>query len=140
VEERLVRVGEWLSVRVCVRLQLDWVTILLLVYIGHSAGLCGSSDLKVKFSLPRASAIVRRVLRNSTVSGAVRASEYQAGKMTEPTLCETRWKEIVASFERNHENLTTDNSDCQEEIDLLGNGLRTIENLEESSLLGCGTV
>jgi hypothetical protein len=39
-------IGEWLSVRLCVRLQLDWVTILLLVYIGHLAVLCGSSDLK----------------------------------------------------------------------------------------------
>jgi hypothetical protein len=62
--------------RVCVHLQLDWVTILLLVYIGHSAGLCGSSDLKkVKCSLPRASSVVRIVHRNYIVSGAASASE-----------------------------------------------------------------
>jgi hypothetical protein len=55
--------------------------------------------------------------------------DYQAGEMTEPTLCETRWKAIVASFERNHESLTTNNPDCQEEIELQGNGLRTIGQL-----------
>jgi hypothetical protein len=53
--------------------------------------------------------------------------------MTEPTLCETRWKEIVASFERNHEALTTNNPACQEEIELLGNGLRTIGQLIHTS-------
>jgi hypothetical protein len=55
--------------------------------------------------------------------------DYQAGEMTEPTLCETRWKAIVASFEKNHEELTTNNPDCQEEIELLGNGLSTIGQL-----------
>jgi hypothetical protein len=62
--------------------------------------------------------------------------------MTEPTLCEKRWKEIVASFERNHENLTTNYPDCQEEIDLLGNDLGTIEYLIRTSpsINGNGTV
>jgi hypothetical protein len=53
--------------------------------------------------------------------------------MTEPTLCETRWKAILASFERNHEDLTTNNPDCQEEIDLLGTGLRTVGQLIHTS-------
>jgi hypothetical protein len=47
----------------CVRLQINWVTILLLGYIGHSAGLCGSTDLKLKCSLPHASAVISIVRR-----------------------------------------------------------------------------
>ncbi|XP_033610831.1 uncharacterized protein LOC111873085 isoform X2 [Cryptotermes secundus] len=53
--------------------------------------------------------------------------------MTDPTLAETRWKANVDSFERNHENLKTNNPDCQEEVELLGKGLQTIEQLIHTS-------
>jgi hypothetical protein len=43
--------------------------------------------------------------------------DNQAGKITELTACETtRWKTIVKSFEKNHENLAGSNPDCQEEL------------------------
>jgi hypothetical protein len=66
----------------------------------------------------------------------------QAGEMTEPTACETRWKEIVASFEKNLENLARSNPDCQEELELLRNGLLTIGQLIHTSpsINGNGTV
>jgi hypothetical protein len=53
--------------------------------------------------------------------------------MTEPTACETRWKAIVTSFEKNHEELTARNPDCREEIGLLRNGLCTIGQLIHTS-------
>jgi hypothetical protein len=53
--------------------------------------------------------------------------------MTEPTACETRWKAIVASFERNHEDLARSNPDCREELELLRNDLRTIGQLIHTS-------
>jgi hypothetical protein len=62
------------------------------------------------------------------------ATDYQAGEMTEPTLRETGWKAIAASFERNHEDLTTNNPDCHKEIDLLGNDLCTIGQLIQLSM------
>jgi hypothetical protein len=39
----------------------------------------------------------------------------------------------VASFERNHEELTANNPDRQEEIELLGNGMHTIGKLIHTS-------
>ena len=53
--------------------------------------------------------------------------------MTEPTLCEERWRAIVASYERNHESLKSNNPGCEEDIDLLGQGLRTIGRLIHAS-------
>ncbi|PNF32962.1 hypothetical protein B7P43_G16729 [Cryptotermes secundus] len=43
--------------------------------------------------------------------------------MMEPTVCETRWKGIVASFEKTHDDLKAMNPDCRKEIELLRNGL-----------------
>jgi hypothetical protein len=51
-------------------------------------------------------------------------TDYQAGEMTEPTVCETRWKVIVASFEKSHEDLTARNPGCLEETELLRSGLQ----------------
>jgi hypothetical protein len=56
----------------------------------------------------------------------------------ESTVCETRWKAIVTSFEKNHEELTARNPDCREEIGLLRNGLRTIGQLIHTSPSICG--
>jgi hypothetical protein len=51
----------------------------------------------------------------------------------EPTACETRWKAIESSFHSNYEELSEQNLDCQEELELLKIGLRTIGQLIHTS-------
>jgi hypothetical protein len=53
--------------------------------------------------------------------------------MLEPTACERRWKAIESSFYRNYEELKERNPDCQEELELLRSGLRTIGQLIHTS-------
>jgi hypothetical protein len=49
--------------------------------------------------------------------------------MTGPTVCETRWSTIVATFQKNRDDLLTRHPDCIEEIDLLQTALLTIGQL-----------
>jgi hypothetical protein len=49
--------------------------------------------------------------------------------MTGPTVCETRWSEVVSSFEGNHKKLLEAHPDCSEELSLLRKGLHTIGQL-----------
>jgi hypothetical protein len=49
--------------------------------------------------------------------------------MAGPTACEKRWAEILASFERNLNDLTAKHPDCNEEIRLIQSGLITIGQL-----------
>jgi hypothetical protein len=51
----------------------------------------------------------------------------------EPTACETRSKAIESSFQSDYEDLTERNPDCQEELELLKNGLCTIGQLIHTS-------
>jgi hypothetical protein len=51
----------------------------------------------------------------------------------QPTACETRWKAIESSFHENYEELNEKNPDCQEEIELIKRGLRTIGQLIHTS-------
>jgi hypothetical protein len=53
--------------------------------------------------------------------------------MEQPTGCETRWKAVESSFHRNYEELQERNPDCQEELELLRSGLRTIGQLIDTS-------
>jgi hypothetical protein len=46
--------------------------------------------------------------------------------MTGPTVCETRWAEIISSFERKHDELLAGHQDCSEELALLRTGLQTL--------------
>jgi hypothetical protein len=63
-----------------------------------------------------------------TVSGYCCASEVGVvppeGEMTGTTLAETRWKAIVDYFQRNHEDLKTNNAHYHEEVELLVRGLQ----------------
>jgi hypothetical protein len=49
-------------------------------------------------------------------------------EMTGPTVFETRWAEIISSFEKKHE-LLAGHPDCSEELALLRTGLQTIGQL-----------
>jgi hypothetical protein len=49
--------------------------------------------------------------------------------MTGPTVCESRWGEIIASFEKKHKELLEEHPDCSEELALLRTGLHTIRQL-----------
>jgi hypothetical protein len=40
-----------------------------------------------------------------------------------PTQCETRWKAVLASFDKQHETLIANNPDATEEINLIRTGL-----------------
>jgi hypothetical protein len=53
--------------------------------------------------------------------------------MEQPTACETRWKAVESSFHRNYEELQEKTPDCQEELELLRCGLRTIGQLIHTS-------
>jgi hypothetical protein len=53
----------------------------------------------------------------------------QGGRMARPTMCETRWADIISSFERNFEQLAASNPDCTEDIALLHTDLKTIGQL-----------
>jgi hypothetical protein len=58
---------------------------------------------------------------------------YKPGEDMEPTARETRSKAIESSFYENHEELKEKTPDCQEEIELLKRGLRTIGQLIHTS-------
>jgi hypothetical protein len=58
--------------------------------------------------------------------------------MTGPTVCETRWSEIISSFEGNYNNLLEAHPDCSEELALLRKGLQTIGQLIHISPPGNG--
>jgi hypothetical protein len=49
--------------------------------------------------------------------------------MTEPTVCETRWSETIASFEGKYNKLLEAHPDCSEQLELLRKGLQTIRQL-----------
>jgi hypothetical protein len=40
-------------------------------------------------------------------------------EMRGPTVCETRWAEIISSFERKHDELLAGHPDCSEDLALL---------------------
>jgi hypothetical protein len=54
---------------------------------------------------------------------------HEGGKMTGPTMCETRWSTIVELFQKNSDDLLTRHPHCIEEIDLLQTALLTIGQL-----------
>jgi hypothetical protein len=49
--------------------------------------------------------------------------------MAGPTVCETRWGEIVTSFNNNHDDLVARHPKCTEEIGLIRTALHTIGQL-----------
>jgi hypothetical protein len=49
--------------------------------------------------------------------------------MAWPTLCETRWAQISASFERQHDALIASHPDCKDEIGLVHSALITVGRL-----------
>jgi hypothetical protein len=49
--------------------------------------------------------------------------------MAGPTVCETRWGEIVTSFNNNHDVLVTRHPDYTEELGLIRTALHTIGQL-----------
>jgi hypothetical protein len=49
--------------------------------------------------------------------------------MAGPTVCETRWGEIVTSFKNNHDDLDKRHPDCTEELGLIQTALHTIGQL-----------
>jgi hypothetical protein len=49
--------------------------------------------------------------------------------MTGPTVYESRWGEIISSFEKKHKELLEGQPDCSEELALLKTGLHTIRQL-----------
>jgi hypothetical protein len=58
---------------------------------------------------------------------------YKPGEAMQPTACETRWKAIEFSYHKNYEELNEKNPGCQEEIELIKRGLRTIGQLIHTS-------
>jgi hypothetical protein len=49
--------------------------------------------------------------------------------MAKPTVCETRWATVIASFEGKHTELLQAHPDCSEDLALLRKGLQTIGQL-----------
>jgi hypothetical protein len=50
-----------------------------------------------------------------------------------PTQCETRWRALIASFDKQHETLIANNPDAMEEINLIWTGLIKIGQLIQTS-------
>jgi hypothetical protein len=46
-----------------------------------------------------------------------------------PTQCKTRWREVFASFNKQHETLIANNPDAPEEINLIRTGLGKVGSL-----------
>jgi hypothetical protein len=53
--------------------------------------------------------------------------------MAGPTVCETRWSEILNSFGNNRDDLLARHPDCNEEIGLIRTALLNIEQLIHTS-------
>jgi hypothetical protein len=53
--------------------------------------------------------------------------------MAVPTVCEKRWAEILASFERQHEDFLASHTDCKKDLGLIHAALITIRQLLHAS-------
>jgi hypothetical protein len=62
--------------------------------------------------------------------------------MAGPTACEALWKEVLASFARQQEELIADHPDAKEEIELVHTALVTIGQLVQTPprVIGNGSV
>jgi hypothetical protein len=59
--------------------------------------------------------------------------DYQTTRMAVPTACETRWTNILASFERHCDAIIAGHPDAKEEIGLVHTALITIVQLVRTS-------
>jgi hypothetical protein len=50
-----------------------------------------------------------------------------------PTQCQTRWRAVLASFDKQYETLIANNPDATEEINLIRTGLKKIGQLLQTS-------
>jgi hypothetical protein len=53
--------------------------------------------------------------------------------MSPPTVCETRWREILNCFENKHDDLLAGQPDCQEEIGVVRTAIIKIRQLIHTS-------
>jgi hypothetical protein len=60
-------------------------------------------------------------------------ADYQTTRMAVPTACETRWTNILASFERHRDAIIAGHPDAKEETGLVHVALKTIVQLVRAS-------
>jgi hypothetical protein len=70
-----------------------------------------------------ATATHRRVVESEWEALPCSGQLTLAMSLVGPTQCEARWRSVLASFDKEHENLIKNNSDATKEINLVSTGL-----------------